>query len=192
MRAAVFFATREGQARRVAEHVSDTLRDRGVSTDLFDVRDVHAPVDWRAYQTAFLVASVHLGRHEKEMIRFVRRQRAELERIGAAFVSLSLSQAGAQDERKPADERQRAAADVQRMIADFVAATRWQPAHVLPVAGALAYLKYNLLVRFVMKRIARAAGAPTDTSHNHEFTDWQAVDRFVETITPPTASQRFG
>jgi menaquinone-dependent protoporphyrinogen oxidase len=31
-----------------------------------------------------------------------------------------------------------------------------------------------------MKRIARKAGAPTDTSRDHEFTNWPALDRFVE------------
>ncbi len=65
------------------------------------------------------------------------------------------------------------------MIGRFVAETGWAPAHVLPVAGALAYSRYNFLIRFVLKRIARANGAPTDTSRDYEFTDWQAVDNFV-------------
>ncbi|HMD35679.1 MAG TPA: flavodoxin domain-containing protein [Vicinamibacterales bacterium] len=192
MKTAVFFATREGQACRVAEHISDTLREHGAIVDLFDVRNRREPVDWPAYQTAFVVASVHLGRHEKEMIRFVRSERPELERLGAAFVSLSLSQAGAQDERRSADDRRRASADVQGMIDAFVADTGWQPAHVLPAAGALAYRQYNLLVRMVMKRIARANGAPTDASRNDEFTDWPSVDRFVEAVTPPFATRPTG
>jgi menaquinone-dependent protoporphyrinogen oxidase len=41
------------------------------------------------------------------------------------------------------------------------------------------YSKYNWFIRFVMKRIARRAGASTDTSRDHEFTDWVALDRFV-------------
>ena len=48
-----------------------------------------------------------------------------------------------------------------------------------PVAGALAYSHYNLLVRFIMKRIARSAGADTDTSHDYEYTDWADLDRFT-------------
>jgi menaquinone-dependent protoporphyrinogen oxidase len=192
MKAAVFFATREGQARRVAEHISDTLRDRGVTSDLFDVRDLRVAIDWMAYETAFVVASVHLGRHEKEMVRFVRAQRPKLERIGAAFVSLSLSQAGAQDERHSADDRRRASADVERMIDVFVADTGWRPARVLPAAGALAYRRYNPLVRLVMKRIARANGAPTDTSRNYELTDWAAIDRFVDAVTPPSTTRPTG
>jgi hypothetical protein len=33
-----------------------------------------------------------------------------------------------------------------------------------------------------MKRIARAAGHTTDTSRDHDFTDWEAVGRFAEAI----------
>ena len=55
-----------------------------------------------------------------------------------------------------------------------------RPAHVLPVAGALAYSQYNFIIRFVMKRIARKAGAPTDTSRDYEFTDWSTLDSFIK------------
>ncbi len=185
MRVVIFFATREGHTCRVAEHIADALHDRGVTVDLVDVRQLHAPIDWAAYQAACVAASVHVGRHEPEMIAFVRQHRVELERLSAAFMSVTLSQAGAQDARASADRRGAAAADVQRMIDGFIAETGWQPAHVLPVAGALMYRSYNPLIRFVMKRIARRAGAPTDVSRNDEFTDWPAIDRFVDRFLLP-------
>ena len=105
-----------------------------------------------------------------------------LTRIDAAFVSVTLSEAGAENPQRPAAERAQAAADAQRMIDVFVTDTGWRPEHALAAAGALAYSKYNFLVRFLMKRIARKAGAPTDTSRDYEFTDWPALDRFVEEI----------
>jgi menaquinone-dependent protoporphyrinogen oxidase len=177
--AAVFYATREGQARRVAERVAAGLRAQGLAVDLFDVRTLHERISWHAYRTIFVVASVHLGRHEREMRRFVTQYRRELEAGGAALLSLSLSQAGAQDETAPPDRRRQACADVRHMLDAFAADTGWAPAHTLPVAGALAYSKYNFLVKLAMKQIARHNGASTDTSHDWEFTDWQAVDRFV-------------
>ena len=114
------------------------------------------------------------------MIDFAKRHRAALERISAAFISVTLSEAGAEDPAQPRAEREHAAADVQRMIDVFVTETGWRPERMLPVAGALVYSKYNFFIRFVMKRIARKAGAPTDASRDYEFTDWPALDRFVE------------
>ena len=180
MKAAVFFATREGQTRKIAERIASDLRARDMEVDLHDVRALRAPIDWPAYTIACVAASVHIGHHEREMIEFVRRHRTELERVGAVFVSVTLSEAGAEDPHAPAERRARSAADAQRMIDVFVKETGWKPARSLPVAGALVYTQYNVLVRYVMKRIARSQGAPIDTTRDYEFTDWNAVDRFVD------------
>ena len=42
------------------------------------------------------------------------------------------------------------------------------------------YSKYNFLTRFIMKRIARKTGRPTDTSRDYEYTDWSRLDRLAE------------
>jgi menaquinone-dependent protoporphyrinogen oxidase len=109
-----------------------------------------------------------------------------LQRLGGAFVSVTLSEAGAEDVRAPIERRQQAAADVQRMIDVFIEETGWQPGHTLAVAGALAYSQYNMFIRFVMRRIARKQGAPTDTARDYEFTDWPVLDRFVEEVVQAT------
>ena len=179
MRAVIFHATREGHTRRIAEHVATTLRSRAHDVELFDVNTVPGSIDWPPYDWACVAASVHAGHHEPEMIAFVKRHRRELERLGAAFLSVTLSEAGAEDVRAPKERRERAAADAQQMIDVFQQETAWRPEHVLPVAGALAYSRYNFIVRFVMKRIARQAGAPTDTSRDYELTNWPALDTFI-------------
>ena len=182
MRAAIFFATREGHTRRIAHRIATDLRAHGAEVDVFDVR-TEKPSDWSVYSAACVAASVHVGHHEPEIIAFVRRHRVELERLSAGFVSVTLSEAGAEDPNRSEAQRQRSAADVQHMIDVFVTDTGWRPDRCLPVAGALAYGQYNIFVRFIMKRIARKAGAPTDTSRDYEFTNWGALDRFVEELT---------
>ena len=179
MRAVIFYATREGHTRRIAEHVAIELRRHTHEVELYDVDTVSASVDWPPYNWACVAASVHAGRHEPEMIAFVKQHRQALERLDAAFLSVTLSEAGAEDVRAPKERRERAAADAQQMIDVFLQETGWRPERVLPLAGALAYSRYNFLIRFVMKRIARKAGAPTDTSRDYEFTNWSALDAFI-------------
>ena len=169
MRAAILYATREGQTQRIAARIADDLRLRGVEGDLLDNR-VAGPIDWSRY---------HAGHHEPEMIALVKAHRSELERLGASFISVTLSEAGVEDPRRTDAVRRQAMADVRQMLDVFVAETGWRPARMFPVAGALTYSKYNIFVRFIMKRIARKQGAPTDTSRDYEFTDWQAVDGFA-------------
>jgi len=181
MKAAILFATREGQTRRIAERIAGDLRQSGAAADVIDLGT--APrVILSDYALVCVAASVHVGKHERTAVAFVKRHRAELERLSAVFVSVSLSEAGVEDLARSQDERRKSSADVQRLIDDFAKETGWRPARVFPVAGALAYKRYNLLLRFVMKRIARKAGGPTDTSRDHELTDWASVDRFAREL----------
>jgi menaquinone-dependent protoporphyrinogen oxidase len=138
-----------------------------------------------------LAASVHLHRHEKEMVAFVHDHRAELARLPTLFLSVSLSEAAAENQTRDPSLRAKASEEVRAVAEQFFETTGFRPTHFLPVAGALAYRHYNWLVRFVMKRIAAAEGASTDSSREHEYTDWTALDeaaeRFAQEVTfePP-------
>lgn len=51
-----------------------------------------------------------------------------------------------------------------------------------PVAGALLYREYNPFTRTLVRLISKSAGHSTDTSVDHEFTDWEALARFGQEI----------
>ncbi len=181
--AVVLYATRQGHTRRIAEQVVESMRAREVPAESIDAACLPPRFSLSAYSSAILIASVHRGRHEPEMTKFVKLHRAELERIPSAFLSVSLSEAGAEDLSAPSGYRAKAAADVDRMIDSFLAETGWHPARIKAVAGALLYTKYNFLLRLLMKRIARQAGASTDTAKDREYTDWADLDQFVDGFT---------
>jgi menaquinone-dependent protoporphyrinogen oxidase len=180
---AILYATREGQTRRIAQHIATKLRTREFRVDVVDVgRELPADFDPARYAAAAVAASVHIGKHEKSMIEFVKAHRTALERIPSTFLSVSLSEAGAEDAGATAARRERAAANVSVMISRFLRETGWSPTYVHPVAGALLYRQYGTGVRIVMRFIAKVAGATTDTSRDHEYTDWQALDRFTDEL----------
>lgn len=173
------YATREGQTRRIVEHLAAEVRARGETADVVDARQARKSFVPTAYAAVVLAASVHVGRHEQEMVTFVREQKESLEKLPAAFLSVSMAEAGAEDESASSEARAQSRNEAEEAIDSFFEATGWHPAHVMPVAGALLYTKYNFIVRFVMKRIVKKKGGSTDTSRDHEYTDWAALDRFV-------------
>jgi menaquinone-dependent protoporphyrinogen oxidase len=185
----IFYATREGQTRRIAEYVGTALRDRGFEVRVQQVRDKDAKIQLVRYRAAVLAASVHAGQHEREMVAFVKQHLAELQRLPTAFLSVTLSEAGVERAEASPEQRARFVADVKKVLDQFFKQTGWHPERVKPVAGALLYTKYNFLVRFIMKRIARKAGAATDTSRDYEYTDWVALDRFVEELATEIISR---
>jgi menaquinone-dependent protoporphyrinogen oxidase len=106
-RVGVFYATREGQTRRIAEHVAEDLGGHGFEVEIRDVRE-KAAISLGRLSAVVLAASVHVDRHESEMVKFVKRHRAELDRLPAAFLSVSLSESGAERANATAEQRAQA------------------------------------------------------------------------------------
>ena len=178
----ILYATREGQTERIANYLAAALDARGFEIEIRNLRYSASEIRLDKYAAVILAASVHAGKHEAEMVRFVKDHLPELNRMPAAFLSVTLSQAGVELPGATPEQRAMSAAGVQQVLDRFYAGTGWRPKFVKPVAGALLYTKYNFLVRFIMKRIARKSGGSTDTSRNHDYTDWAALDRFAGTL----------
>ena len=185
----VLYATREGQTRSIAEYLAAIIRTRGFAASLYDAAHLPPGFKLEDYSLAVLAASVHQQRHESEIVNFVKRHREELESMPSAFLSVSLSEAAVEDDEASWENRAKAAVDVRAMIDEFLDKTGWIPSKIKAVAGALMYTKYNFLVRLVMKRIARQAGESTDIYHDHVYTDWAALDMFVDDLTAMRTQQ---
>ena len=177
-RVAVLFATREGHTRKIAERVAEDLRAAGVEAEAHNLSG-KPDIDLEGFSGAILAGSVHAHKHEKELTKFVQTHRDALDRIPTALLSVTLSEAGVERPDYTVEERAKAAADVQELIDAFERETGWHPDHEVPVAGALLYSKYNLLIRFIMKQIAKRQRADTDTSRDYEYTNWDSLDRFA-------------
>ena len=163
----VFFATTDGQTRRIAEVLAAHARFLGVDSHAIDVTSAQAAgISWAGVGAVVLAASVHVGRHQPEAEAFVRRHLVELNARPSTFLSVSLSICS-----KLPDEVDSA----RRMASAFPEHLGWKAGRVVCVAGRLAYTQYGLLKRFVMRRIAVKAGGPADTSRDHEMTDWDQL-----------------
>lgn len=183
----VAYATREGHTKKIAEFLANRIRIRDVPATVIEAhrRDFDRLL---GHFSAIVVAgSVHAGKHERELHSFVRRNLAQLTGMVTAFVSVSLSEAGAQDSGASPRKRAQASADVQRMIGDFLRDTHWNPRIVQPVAGALLFTRYNFVIRFIMNSISRRAGGSTDTSRDHVYTKSEDLDSLAQTLVEEVA-----
>ena len=164
----VFYATTEGQTRRIAERLAAVLREEGFHSRAIDVGDPEvANINWPTVRGVLVGASLHRHEHQRSAAAFVKAHTAELNSRPSVFFSVSLSAAS----RNAAEVE--AARDIARA---FPEAAGWRPHDVVTIAGCLAYSHYDFLTRLLMKHIARKEGAPTDTSRDYDMTNWTAVD----------------
>jgi menaquinone-dependent protoporphyrinogen oxidase len=174
----IFYATTEGQTRRVAERIAEQIRTHGLDSRAIAIlSDEASHIDWDRVRGAAVGASLHLQRHQSEALAFARVHRSELSAVPSLFFSLSLAAASKRGAEVEA---------AQKIANGFAEKTGWQPSHIASVAGRLAYTQYNWFVRMFMRRIAEKEGESTDTSRDHEYTDWSEVDRFADRLAYET------
>ena len=166
----VLFASHFGQTRAIANTIADELRGAGHEVDVVDARrsDVPPPED---YDIAVLGSRVELGHHASAIRSYVTMHREALRDMPTAFFSVSMAAAHAG-----------ASADPNGYMTSLFEDTGWRPELSAAFAGALRYRQYDWLTRFIMKQISRSAGHTTDTSRDHEFTDWKRVHAFGRRI----------
>lgn len=169
----VLYGSSEGQTTKIALHIARIIREKGYLVDVIEGRGMPAHFSLEPYRAVIIGASLHAGSYQKYVRTFVQQHHRELTQMPTAFFSVSLTEAYP----RPAEK-----VELGRLMATFLQETGWHPQSVVSFAGALTYSKYGFLKRFIMRRIARQAGAPTDPSHDYEFTDWQAVTRFAESF----------
>jgi menaquinone-dependent protoporphyrinogen oxidase len=72
-------------------------------------------------------------------------------------------------------------------VETFLRQTGLQPAFTHSFAGAMAYTRYGFPLRWITKLVSWRRGGPTDTSRDHDITDWEAVDQFAERVAEALA-----
>lgn len=167
----VVYGTTESQSRKVAEFIADALKARGVEVELVDSAAEGATLIQPVYAAVIVCGSLHQHSYQASLVRFVKDNKDWLVGIPTAFIAVSLTALLKDDESREG---------LRKLTEALYRTTGWTPAITRHVAGALRYTQYGCFKRLIMKLIARRHGSDTDTAHDHEYTDWDDLTRFVE------------
>lgn len=168
----IVYASHFGQTRKIAYHLADRLRAGRHEIDVANITDgvrgLPPPED---YDVVVMGSRIEMGRHASDLVAWMRSHLDALRTMPTAVFSVSCAAA-----------RPGAGPDPNGYLETLFEDLAWHPTCAVALAGALPYRKYGLILRLVMKQIARSAGHTTDTSRDHELTSWPAVDQFAETV----------
>lgn len=167
----VAYGTTEGQSRKIAEFIAERLRIRGHRVDLVDTATPAAEQVTPIYQAAFVGGSVHYYRHPAALAHFIKANIAWLKVVPTAFFSVGLAMT-----QPHADEREKAKA----LVRGFLQETGLVPLKLRYVAGALKYTQYDFMKRLLERSFHPHLANASDTAHDHEYTDWNDVEEFVD------------
>jgi menaquinone-dependent protoporphyrinogen oxidase len=163
----VLYGSTYGQTQRVAEQIAKVVRQGTHRADLVWAARLPEGLELSDYDGIVIAASVLMGRHQRYVREFVRRNAERLNAMPSAFVSVCGAASG---------DPPRAQSYIDRFLLET---GWWRPTVTRSFTGAVAYTRYSLLLRWWLKRISRSQGLPTDTSHDWDFTEWDEVERFA-------------
>ena len=168
MKFLIVYGTTEGQTRKISRFMEDVLLGAGHSATIADAAD--DPPDPKDYDGILIGASIHIHKYQSAVAHYITHNTNTLNKMPGAFFSVCLAVAS------DIEEEHREAEKITR---DFLEHTGWRPFMSTQIAGALKYTEYDFFKRLVMKMISKREGRTTDTSKDYEYTDWNAVKKFV-------------
>ena len=163
----LFYATRDGQSRRIAERIANRLSELGIATRTYDLaaESLTSPSLITA-RLVVVVAAVRYGRPLPEADQFLASYRALPKPPGLVLLFVNLTA------RKPGKATVKGNAYLRKSIARH----RLTPVFALAIAGRLDYSRYGWLDRQVIRFIMTLTGGPTDRATCIDYTPWDVVD----------------
>jgi len=169
----LFYATRDGQSRRIAERIAGRLMERGIPALPHDLAAaMPAPQKLAEMRLVAVVAAVRYGRHLPEAEHFLAIYRALRAPPPLVLLSVNLTA------RKPGKDTAQGNVYLRKSIARH----RLTPALALAIAGRLEYPRYGWLDRQAIRFIMLLTGGPTDPKTCVEYTAWNEVDDVAQRI----------
>ena len=169
----LYYASRDGQSRKIATHIAERLAARGIAATLTDLATMQpTAADLARAKLVVAIMAVRYGKHLAEGLRFIEIFRGLENPPPLALASVNLTA------RKPGKDTAEGSVYVRKLIA------RNGLKHSLATAfaGKLDYSRYGFFDRHIIRFIMLITGGPTDPSTVVEYTDWAKVDAFADRI----------
>jgi menaquinone-dependent protoporphyrinogen oxidase len=168
MKLLIVYGTTEGQTRKIAHYMEEVLKKEGHAVTVCDA--TQNPPAPNAYDAVIIGASIHIAKYQSPVTHYIFHHVKQLNKMPGAFFSVCMAVASGHEEEHRA---------AQKITDDYLYHSDWKPMMVTQVAGALKYTQYDFFKRLIMKYISKREGGATDTSRDHEYTNWEEVKKFV-------------
>lgn len=164
------YGTVEGQTARISQVLCTELRQLGNQVDIFSVQRLPPGLDLDSYDAVMAGGAVHASTYPRPLQKWLKRNSSRITAKPGAFFSVCLGIL----EKNPALRGKE-----KRIAQNLFDKTGWHPSLSTVFAGALAYTRYSWMKRWMMKQIAARSGGDTDTTRDHEYTNWDEVKAFA-------------
>jgi menaquinone-dependent protoporphyrinogen oxidase len=186
-RVLIVYGTTDGHTRKIADALAATFRDEGWDPAVYDAREISPRISPRHFERVIVAASLHGGRYQRAVGRWIRAHAIQLNNAHSAFLSVCLA---------VLDPDVHARDAAREIMKRFLHDCGWNPSAAMLVAGAVPYTRYGWIKRLIMRHILAKKNGDVDTKRDYDYTDWRALRQFAAAFTrtpdpaPPHVSDR--
>ncbi len=168
----IIYSTTDGHTRKICQRLQQVIAANNNQTTLVSIDDI-AAVDLQSFDKIVMGASIHYGKHNVKVYKFIKNNLLVLQDKVTAFFSVNVV-ARKSGKNQP---------DTNPYLKKFLRQIAWKPDNLAVFAGKIDYQKYQFLDRIMIRFIMWMTKGPTDPNTNIEFTNWCEVEAFGDTIS---------
>ncbi len=167
----ITYSTTDGHTRSICEHLQNLVaRQHDV---VLSALDDDPGIDLSPFDKVVIGASIRYGKHQQQVLDFIKRNQVALESKSNAFFSVNVVA------RKP----EKNTPETNPYLQKFLKKITWEPVNLAVFAGKIDYPRYGFVDKHMIRFILWMGKGPTDLTGTFEFTDWNKVDEFGELIS---------
>ncbi len=165
----IIYSTTDGQTTRICNKLIEKNFNNNVKLCSIDeaIRE-----DLKKYKKIIIGASIRYGKHNSDVLNFVKKNINVLNKLKTAFFSVNVV----------ARKKGKNTPSTNPYVIKFIKQTDWKPTYVGVFAGKVDYPSYRFFDKYIIKFIMWLTKGPTDVSKSYEFTNWSEVEKFGEKI----------
>jgi len=165
----IIYSTTDGQTTRICNKLIQKNFNNDVKLCSIDeaIRE-----DLKKYKKIIIGASIRYGKHNPDVLNFVKKNINVLNKLKTAFFSVNVV----------ARKKEKNTPSTNPYVIKFIKQTDWKPTYVGVFAGKVDYPSYRFFDKYIIKFIMWLTKGPTDVSKSYEFTNWSEVEKFGEKI----------
>jgi len=157
----------DGQTAKISNRIAEVFRKQDIVVEIIDANHLPHGFTVKGYDGIIIGSPLRNRCYSALLQHFIEEQEPDLRDFPSAFFSVSIADGTV------------GRSWVDGIIKSFFDTTGWHPHLVGRFGGALLYTQYHFWTRIPMAFAGLLMGYPSDTSRDHELTNWDDVEKFA-------------
>lgn len=163
----ILYSTTDGHTLEICQRLLHVIEGQGHKVEIISLNDESKP-DLTQFDKIIIGASIRYGKHQPQIYRFIKTNKAILAQKPGAFFSVNVVA------RKP----EKNLPQTNPYMKKFLRQIEWQPELLAVFAGKINYPMYGFWDRLIIRFIMWITHGPTDPQTVIDYTDWEKVEEF--------------